>query len=220
MFALLVIVARAYEPGSSVLHGAGALLAIAGLVLLVVFAALQGDAWHVVSFTIFGSAMVLLYVASTLYHAFTTNTRTKNVFKRIDHAMIFVLIAGTYTPVCLVTLRGPIGWTLFGIVWGVAIAGATLKLTGVRINKLWSTLLYVCLGWAALGAIVPLFSLVPFWGLFWLFLGGVLYTAGTLFYAMDQKWNWHRWFGAHEIWHLFVMAGTFSHFWFVLQFVL
>lgn len=202
------------------MHAIGGILAIAGLVLLIVFAAIQGTAWHVVSFTIFGSAMVLLYVASALYHVFSHESRAKAIFKRIDHAMIFVLIAGTYTPVCLVTLRGPIGWTLFGIVWGLAIAGAALKLSGIHINKLWSTLLYIGLGWAAVGAIFPLLDRIPLWGLFWLFLGGIAYTSGTVFYAMDQKWKWHEWFGAHEIWHLFVMAGTFSHFWFVLQFVL
>jgi hemolysin III len=181
-------------------------------VLLVVKAALYGTAWHVVGCAIFGASLILLYLSSTLYHALPVG-RAKRVFRIFDHSAIYLLIAGTYTPFTLVTLRGAWGWSLFGAVWTLAALGIVFKcfLTG-RLNFL-STAAYIAMGWIALVAIRPLWQALPAPALAWLFAGGLAYTLGVIFFA------WHRRF-AHSIWHLFVLAGSFCHFvavyWYVL----
>lgn len=186
-------------------HLIGLILSVAALALLVTFASLYGTVWHIVSFSIFGSSMVLLYLASTLYHAARKKVlrRRLNVF---DHSAIYVLIAGTYTPYCLVTLNGPVGWVLFGITWGLAVIGVTLKLffTG-RYDKL-STISYVLMGWVAVFAARPLMEHLHSGGLLYLLFGGICYTVGAFFYAMN------RWRYNHAIFHVWVLLGTLCHF--------
>jgi hemolysin III len=195
---------------NAITHGVGALLAIAALVLLVVFAALFGNAWHVVSFTIFGSTLVILYLTSTLYHSFSSQ-QVKFLFRKFDHMSIFLLIAGTYTPFCLSVLKGWIGWTLFGVVWMCAVLGVVLKslFTGKREGL--STLLYVLMGWVILLAIKPLYQGVSTTTFVLLIAGGISYTAGTFFFMNHRiKFN-------HGIWHVFVLGGSVLHFFSVLS---
>lgn len=194
---------------NSITHGIGVLLSIAALVLLVVFAAIKGNVWHVVSFSIFGSSLVLLYLASTLYHSFS-KVKLKNLFARFDHAAIFLLIAGTYTPFLLTALRGALGWTLFGIIWAVAITGVVIRsiyLTRFRKLMVW---LYLSMGWFFVVAIGPLMKQLPTISIIFLFIGGAMYSIGVIFYA------WRNLKYGHGIWHLFVLAGSIMHFFSVL----
>ncbi len=199
---------------------AGVLLSVAGLVFLVVQAASDSAAWHVVGFAIFGASLILLYGASTLYHLLPLPESRKQIFRRIDHIMIYVLIAGTYTPVCLTVLRGGWGWTIFDVIWGLAVVGVFLKVYWWTAPRVVSTLLYVGMGWTVIVATVPLVESVGWAGLSWILLGGVFYTGGAVIYAF--KWpNWHpRHFSFHELFHLLVMAGSLAHFWFMFRFVL
>ncbi|SRR5258706_82070 len=198
------------EIANAITHGVGALLAIAALVILIVLAAINGTVWHVVSFSIFGSTLVLLYFASTLYHSLT-HVRAKHVFNKIDHISIYLLIAGTYTPFCLTALRGWIGWTVFGIVWGCAVLGAVLKAISIGSRVRLSTILYVMMGWVILFAIKSLYQAMSFNGFILLMGGGVSYTLGTIFFLRDQvKYN-------HSVWHLFVLGGSVLHFFAVLS---
>ncbi|MBL7993893.1 hemolysin III family protein [bacterium] len=201
------------EIANSITHGIGAALSIAGLVILVVMAALHGDAWHIVSCAIYGASMIMLYTASTLYHSFQ-NPNIKHAMRILDHSSIYLLIAGTYTPFTLISLRGPWGWSLFGVVWGLALTGIIFKLyfTG-RFNKA-STIIYVLMGWIAVIAIKPMIDIIPFGGLALLFGGGLSYTLGVIFYVW-KKLPYH-----HAVWHLFVLGGTILHFFAILFFVL
>jgi hemolysin III len=207
------------EPLSSFTHFIGALLSVAGLTLLVVFAALKGTVWHVVGFTLFGASLILLYAASTLYHILPVTSKAKAICQRIDHAMIYVLIAGTYTPICLITLRGAWGWTLFAIIWICAIIGIIVKAVGLPMKQWFSTLLYVVMGWLVIIAFYPLTKALSIGGIVWMMLGGLFYTAGAIIFSFDKIRLWKH-FGMHEIWHLFVMAGSFCHFWLMFRYVL
>lgn len=198
------------EIANAITHGLGALLAIAALVLLIVFAAIKGTAWHVVSFSLFGATLVLLYTASTLYHSLT-HKAAKNLFNKFDHMAIYLLIAGTYTPFCLVALRGWIGWTLFGIVWGSAILGVVMKAFHTGKKQLLSTLLYIIMGWVVLLAIQPLYHAISYNSFMLLIAGGVSYTLGTIFFIKDNI----RFF--HSVWHLFVLGGSVMHFFSVMS---
>lgn len=198
------------EIANAITHGVGAALALAALVLLVVFSAIYGTVWHVVSFSIFGATLFILYLESTLYHSLT-NKKAKRLFRKFDHMSIFLLIAGTYTPFCLTILRGPLGWTIFGIVWGSTIIGIVLKafLTGKK-DKL-STALYIVMGWLIVIAIKKMYLSMTLSGFVFLVVGGVLYTVGALFYSWDKlKFN-------HGIWHLFVIGGSVCHFFSVMS---
>jgi len=197
------------EITNAITHGVGALLAIAGLVLLIVFSAIKGNAWHMVSFTIFGATMVILYLASTLYHSLT-HKKAKFLFRKFDHMSIYLLIAGTYTPFCLVTLNGWIGWTFFGIIWGCAILGIVLKAFHTGKNEKLSTFLYVIMGWVGMLAAKPLYEAMPHSSFILLLAGGAFYTLGTLFFIKDKITYFHG------IWHVCVLAGTASHFFSVL----
>lgn len=197
------------EIANAITHGIGALLSIAGLALLVVMASLHGSAWHITGFAIFGGSMIVLYVSSTLYHAFV-GQRVKYLFRKFDHMSIYLLIAGTYTPFCLTALNSWIGWTVLGIVWGCAIAGIILKAFYTGKHEKLSTFLYVMMGWIILPAVKPLYDAVSFEIFFLLMAGGVCYTMGTYFFLKDTKRYYHR------IWHLFVLAGTILHFFSVL----
>jgi hemolysin III len=198
------------EIANSVSHGVGFVAAAATIPILVI-GALNDGAAAVVGATIFGATMALLYLTSTVYHALAQN-RAKRVFQIIDHAAIYLLIAGTYTPFTLGVLRGAWGWALFGVIWGLAVIGIFLKsVQGIRYPRL-STAVYIAMGWLVLIAVKPLWSNVPAWGLFWLTAGGVAYTAGVGFYAATRM----RY--AHFVWHLFVLAGTTCHFVAVLRY--
>lgn len=191
-------------------HGLGAALSVAGLVLLIVLSAIYGNVWHVVSFSIFGATMVILYLSSTLYHSFSSEN-IKRLFRKFDHMSIFLLIAGTYTPFCLAVLKGWIGWTVFGIVWGCAVVGMVMKAFFTGKKELLSTIMYVLMGWIILPVIKPLYMSVPGITFVYLVLGGVCYTAGTFFF-INHKIKYH-----HGIWHLFVLAGSVFHFFSVLS---
>ena len=198
------------EIANAITHGIGALLAIAALVVLIVLAAMQGTVWHVVSFSVFGTTLVLLYFASTLYHSFTPG-RAKHLFHKFDHISIYLLIAGTYTPFCLTALRGWIGWTVLGIVWACAILGAVVKAISVGNKVRLSTILYVMMGWVILIAIKPLYEAMTYTGFLFLIGGGVSYTLGTIFFLRDQvKYN-------HSVWHVFVLGGSVLHFFAVVS---
>ena len=200
------------ELANSITHGLGIALSVAGLVILVVLSAIHGNAWHVVSCAIYGATMILLYTASTLYHSFQ-NPNVKRIMRVLDHSSIYLLIAGTYTPFTLVTLHGPWGWSLFVVVWGLALAGIAFKVyfTG-RFPKI-STIIYVGMGWIAVIAIKPLMDILPAGGLIFLFGGGLSYTFGVIFYV------WHKLPYHHAVWHLFVLGGTVLHFFGILFYV-
>ena len=208
------------EPLSSLTHLIGLLLSIAGLVLLVIFGALFGRASHVVGFSIFGAGLIFLYLASTIYHFISKEHGLKGVFQRIDHTMIYILIAATYTPIALVLPDRAWGWTLFGIIWGLALVGSALKLSGITFRKWLTPVLAIIMGWIGVIALPQLLSTIPPQGMAWLILGGVLYTVGAIFFAFDRIVPRTRWFGMHEIFHLFVMGGSFSHFWFMFKYLL
>ncbi len=196
---------RGEELANAFTHALGAALGVAGLAVLVTAAAERGDAWKVVSFSVFGAAMVLLYTMSTLYHL-ATNERVKNFLHILDHASIFLLIAGSYTPVSLVTMRGAWGWSIFGVVWGIAIVGIVLKIFFTGRFRTASTILYLAMGWLIVVAIKPLLTLMPPAGLYWFLAGGLSYSLGTIFYM----WKSLRY--GHAVWHLFVLGGTVCHF--------
>lgn len=207
------------EPLSAFTHLLGFTLSIAALVLMVVFAAIHDSPARVVGASIFGSSLILLYAASTTFHFLGKGHPLKYLFQRLDHAMIFVLIAGTYTPIML-TLPSPgWGWSLFGLNWGLAILGVTAKLTGKTNHRAFSAVLSLVMGWLTILAWPYLHDSLGSNGLFWLLLGGVLYTVGVVFYALDNHVKRTHWFSMHEVFHLFVLAGSFSHFWLVLRFV-
>ncbi|HBK35197.1 MAG: Hemolysin III-like protein [Candidatus Uhrbacteria bacterium GW2011_GWE2_40_58] len=209
---------RSNEPLSSLTHGLGFFLSVAALVLLTVFASLHGTAWHIVSYALFGTSLIFLYFASTLFHA-SSHPRKKAILQRIDHAMIYVLIAGTYTPICLVVLRGGWGWSLFGVIWGCALLGIIMKFLNVLQHLLFSTLLYLVMGWLVLVAIIPLLHHMEWFAFLWLLMGGIFYSVGAMFYLFDRS-KIKRLFGFHEVFHLFVMAGSFCHFWLLLFYIL
>jgi len=186
-------------------HGIGFVLSVIALVLLIVRSSLYGNAYHIVSFTIFGSSLVVLYMASTLYHN-AKKEKVRNRLNIFDHASIYVLIAGTYTPYVLVSLNGVVGWTLFGVTWGAAVLGVTLKLFFIGKYEKLSTVLYVLMGWIIIIAIKPLTENLSPEGLFWLFSGGIFYTIGAVSFSFKKlKLN-------HAIFHLFVLLGSISHF--------
>lgn len=200
------------EIANSVTHGIGIALAVAALSILVTFAGLFGDAWRVVSFSVYGTTLILLYLFSTLYHAVTA-PRAKAFLRILDHSAIFLLIAGTYTPYMLVTLNGAFGWTIFGLVWFLAILGITLNAFFMDRHKWLMIGLYVGMGWLVVVALEPLADKLSLAGLIWLALGGLCYSLGVVFYV------WHRLPYNHAIWHLMVLAGSVCHFFGILFYV-
>lgn len=186
-------------------HLVGAVLACIGAIWLIVVAGLQGDPWKIVSFSIYGSTLLLLYSISTLYHS--TRGRAKRVMRKLDHLSIYLLIAGSYTPFCLVSLRGPWGWSLFGVVWGLALIGMLQEIKPRSEARILSIVIYAVMGWIVLVAVKPLLHSLGTAGFVWLASGGVLYTVGIIFFALDSRLR-----HAHGIWHLFVIAGSLMHF--------
>jgi hemolysin III len=197
------------EIANAITHGIWSLLSIAGLVVLIVSAAVRGDAWHVVSFTIFGASSVLLFTMSTLYHAISA-LRAKKVLKVMDHSSIYALIAGTYTPFALTALRPTVGWLVFGVVWGAAAIGISLKPFLAGKAKVLSTIAYLAMGWIIVFVWKPLVAVVDMASVRFLIAGGLSYTIGALFYLLKGR-SW-----THPVWHLFVGAGVTFHFFAVL----
>ena len=193
------------EIANSITHGLGLVLSIVGLTLLLVLATKNGDPWRIVSFSIYGASLSILYLVSTLYHSLT-HSRTKAIFRRLDHSAIYLLIAGTYTPVILISLRTTWVLYLLPIIWAMAILGVYIKIRYIHRYERLSLAFYIFMGWFALIAIKPMFNSIPFESFVWIIFGGVAYTTGVIFYA------WNRLPFNHTIWHGFVLAGSFSHF--------
>ena len=189
----------------SITHGIGTVLAVAGLIILIVHATSSGSARHILSCSVFGASLILLYTASTLYHGIQRPT-LKKVLRIIDHSSIYLLIAGTYTPFTLLNLRGAWGWSLFGVVWGIALLGIILQFTPLRKMKYIRLVLYIIMGWAALVAVKPLAASVPMKAFMFIVAGGLVYTVGIIFYL------WRRLPYHHAIWHLFVLSGSSLHY--------
>ena len=200
------------EIANSVTHGLGSLLSIAGCAVIIVFAALTGDPFKIVSAAIFGAGLIIMFTMSTLYHSLT-NEKAKFVFRVFDHTSIFILIAATYTPLTLVSLRGWIGWTIFGVVWGSAIVGIILNAVSVERFKVLSMVCYIASGWCVIAAIVPLIQRMESMGVALLVLGGIAYTGGLFFYRKKEI----RYM--HSVWHLFVLAGAVFHYFCILFYV-
>lgn len=198
---------------NAISHGVGALLAIVALTVGVIFSVWQNNTWCVVSVAVYGGCQILLYTNSTIYHALRPNMG-KRVFRVIDHCSIFLLIAGTYTPFTLVTLRGPLGFTLFGLVWGAAVLGITLNIIDMKRFSKFSMVCYLVMGWAIVLAARPLMAALEPGGLWLLLLGGVFYTAGAGFYAWGKRKKF-----IHSVWHFFVLAGSAAHFFSILFYV-
>ncbi|QTA79793.1 Channel protein, hemolysin III family [Desulfonema limicola] len=201
------------EGFNSITHLIGAALALIGMVLLIVLAARQGEPWKIVSFSIYGTTLLLLYTFSTLYHSL--EGKAKNVFHKLDHLAIYLLIAGTYTPFTLITLRGRWGWSIFGAVWCLAIAGIILDSLHREGQRILPLIIYLFMGWLIMIALKPLLLNLTLTGLLWLLTGGIFYTVGVIFYCFDEK---VRHF--HGIWHLFVLAGSITHYLTVIFYVL
>ena len=209
---------RFREPFSGFSHLVGLVLSIAGTVTLVLQSIKRGTTWHIVSFAIFGASLILLYAASSLYHLLPLGEQGIRILQRIDHMMIYILIAGTYTPFCLVPLRGAWGWALLVPIWLTAFAGVIITAFQLSTPRWVNTAIYVVMGWIVAIAAKPLLATVP-GGFAWLLTGGLLYTIGAVCYGT----KWPRLkpgvFGFHELWHLFVMAGSISHYWAVFRYV-
>jgi len=200
------------EKFNSISHLVGAGLAATGMVVLIVLAAHLGDPWKIVSFSIYGAMLLALYVASTLYHCL--QGRAKDILQKFDHCAIYLLIAGSYTPFTLVSLRGPWGWSLFGTVWGLALLGIAQEIWLAKGARIFSLIIYVAMGWLAVIAISPLIKALSWTGFAWLAAGGLAYTIGILFYALDTKIR-----HGHGIWHLFVLGGSACHYFALLFYV-
>lgn len=203
----------ALRPWSAITHGFGAVLSVFGTLLLLLHTRSGGGSvWHFATFSVYGLSMIVLYTASTLYHCLNTSVDGRITLRKIDHASIYVLIAGTYSPICLVSLRGPWGWSLFAVIWIFAILGVFLTLIWINAPR-WVTVgIYLFMGWLALIAIYPITEVLFFRGLFWLLSGGILYTAGGILYAMKWPGRNNPRFGCHEFFHIFILLGSVCHY--------
>ncbi len=197
---------------NSLTHLLGAVVALAGLVILVVYASMNGDVWRIVSFSIYGASLFLLYLFSTLYHSL--RGRAKVIFQKLDYIGIYLLIAGSYTPFVLVSLRGVLGWSIFGVVWGLAVFGTLIDTFSSSKRRIPQLVIYVLMGWVAIVAIQPLVQALSLSGFLWLLGGGLFYTFGIIFFALDHKLHFHG------IWHLFVLAGSATHYYTIMYYVL
>jgi len=197
---------------NSITHLLGSVFALIGLIVLVIRAALAGDPWKIISFSIFGITLVVLYISSALYHSI--RGASKKLFQKFDHSAIYLLIAGSYTPFTLVTLRGVWGWSLFGVVWGLAVIGILQDVLFAKRKHILSVVIYLMMGWIAMVAIRPLSRALPGAGMILLVAGGLFYTIGIVFYALDKKFVY-----SHGIWHLFVLAGSVCHYFTILLYV-
>lgn len=201
------------EVVNAITHGVGVLLSIAALVFLIIFSVQKGSPWHVVISVIYGVSMLLLYVSSTLVHSFPEG-KTKDIFEIFDHSAIYIFIAGTYTPIMLLVIQGSLGWTLLGIIWGVAIIGVVFKAFYVKKFLFLSTILYIAMGWMIVIVWGPLSATMPTAGIHLLIAGGLLYTFGAIFYV------WRAFPFHHAVWHVFVLGGSVTHFFAILFYIL
>lgn len=197
---------------NSTTHGTGFLLSVAGLVLCVAFSVKVKNVYAIVSSSIYGASLILLYISSTLYHSFPEG-KVKSVFKFFDHTSIYILIAGTYTPFALLPLRGVLGWTIFGIIWGLALLGILFKSFFINKTDILSTIIYIIMGWIIIFAIKQVYLSIPRISFVFLVIGGIAYTLGTIFYILD------RLFFFHIVWHLFVLAGSITHFFSIFLYI-
>jgi hemolysin III len=200
------------ERFNSISHSAGAVLALAGGIWLIMLAAQSGDPWKIVSFSVYSASLLLLFLTSSIYHS--VRGSAKDVLRKLDHCAIYLLIAGSYTPFTLVSLRGPWGWWLFGLVWGLAVIGIVQELLFAKGARLLSLAIYLVMGWLAVAGVKPLISALSWDGFAWLAAGGLFYTVGIIFYATDHKVR-----HGHGVWHLFVLAGSICHYGAVLLYV-
>ena len=209
------------EPGSAITHFIGMMMAIIAATPLMVKVAATSDHTAFVAMADFIGSMAALYGASALYHSITVKDQILKVFRKLDHMMIFVLIAGSYTPVCLIVLGGRLGYTLLTVVWGIAIAGMTIKACWITCPKWFSSIIYIAMGWVCLGVFGTLWNALPKSAFLWLLAGGIIYTVGGVIYALKLPiFNArHKYFGSHEIFHLFVMGGSICHFIFMYLYV-
>lgn len=208
------MVTKLKDPGSAITHFIGMLMAIFAATPLLIKAASNPDKIHLISLSIFIASMIALYAASTIYHSMDLSERTNRILRKLDHTMIFVLIAGSYTPICLIVLGGHIGWILFGIVWGIAAVGILIKIFWITCPKWFSSVIYIAMGWICVLAFTQILNALSRAAFIWLLAGGIIYTVGGIIYGIkftnfDTK---HKSFGSHEIFHLFVMGGSICHF--------
>jgi hemolysin III len=200
------------ERFNSITHLVGAVLALIGATVLITLAGVEGSATRIVSFSVYGTTLFLLYLSSTLYHSL--RGRAKDVFQTLDHHLIYLLIAGTYTPFTLVALKGETGWWLFGAVWALATFGIVVDTVRGEGGRLISLIIYLLMGWLIVFALGPIIAALPPAGFRWLVAGGLFYTVGVIFYVLDNRWPW-----CHGIWHLFVLAGSVSHYFAILLYL-
>nr|WP_132548872.1 hemolysin III family protein [Pectinatus cerevisiiphilus] len=201
------------EKINAITHGIGTFFAVIALVVLIIEAYINGGPWQMAAAIIYGVSLILLYLASTLYHSFSRK-RVKEILKFFDHAAIYILIAGNYTPFTLIPLHGTLGWAIFGVIWGLALVGIVFKIYFVKRFKYFSTLCYLLMGWLAVVMVKPLLAVLPAAAIYWLLAGGISYTIGTIFY-LDKKIPYN-----HAVWHLFVIGGSVSHFITVFKYVM
>lgn len=206
------------EPASGFSHLAGAVLSVAALISLLWIAINNRDVWQIVSFSIFGASMILLYSASATYHLVNASENVVRILQKIDHSMIFILIAGTYTPICLTMLRGALGYRLLALIWSCAAAGIAMKMFFFNIPRLLYTGIYLIMGWIAVFVIVPLYRAGGPLPLLWLLAGGLMYTAGGVIYALKKPDIFPGWLGFHEIFHIFVILGSAAHYVMIFRF--
>lgn len=209
------------EPGSAITHFIGMMLALFSAAPLLVKAGANGNSGHLAAMSVFILSMILLYGASAMYHSVNVSDRVLKIFRKIDHMMIFVLIAGSYTPVCLIVLEGKLGYTMLAVVWGIAAVGILVKGFWITCPKWFSSMIYIAMGWVCLGVFGTLWNVLPHSAFLWLLAGGVVYTVGGVIYALKLPVfnSLHANFGSHEIFHLFVMGGSICHFIFMYRFV-
>lgn len=214
------------DPVSGFTHLAGAIASIVGLVFLIIMPALYSNekGWDIVSFTIFGVGLILLYTFSSLYHLLNVGETATRVLRKFDHIMIYILIAATYTPICLGPLRGGWGWSIFGVVWGLAVVGTVLTATWINAPRWLTTGIYLAMGWTVIVAIYPMITIFKelnaLSSLWWLLAGGIFYTIGAVIYGLKWPHLKNKYFGFHEIFHIFVMLGSLCQYWFIIRYVL
>lgn len=213
------MIIKAKDPGSAMTHFIGFLMVLTAAIPLLTKTI--KDSLHLISVTVFIVSMMLLYAASTIYHTLDISERINCILRKMDHIMIFILIAGSYTPICLITLHGRTGWILFGFVWGIAIAGIIIKACWITCPKWFSSVLYIAMGWVCIFALKPIMTALPMTGFLWLLAGGIIYTIGGIIYALKLPiFNArHKNFGSHEIFHLFVMGGSLCHIILIYEYV-
>ncbi|MEG2349396.1 MAG: hemolysin III family protein [Hungatella sp.] len=212
---------RIKDPGSAITHFIGMLLAIAAAMPLLLKASREPDKIHLVALSIFIVSMILLYAASTIYHTLDISPKVNRLLRKVDHMMIFILIAGTYTPICMVVLGNKTGWAMLALVWGIAITGIIIKACWITCPKWFSSVIYIAMGWICMLAITKIVHALPTAAFIWLLAGGIIYTVGGVIYALKLPIfnSKHAGFGSHEIFHLFVMAGSLCHYVLMYHFV-